>query len=209
MCIVVFKRLREGLVPEARQVLDELVEGNYRFATGQSKYRFYSTEQLEEIAKIQKPIAAIVACSDSRVTPEVIFDQPLGQIFASRVPGAVCSDSAKWMIDIAVGHFEVPLVMVMGHSGCLAVSQVLQGLEGPGGPLRLKVQEAVSRIDRGSDDPLFAAVAENVRQSMDDLIKESSALEKAVQSGKTSVVGSVYDMPTGKIEWVELKVASS
>src|SRR5580704_746020 len=110
-----------------QQVLDELLAGNNRFRMGKGRSYVYSPDHLKALAANQKPIAAVIACSDSRITPEIVFDQPLGALFASRVPGNVASDSAKWMLELAVGEFHVPLVMVMGHSGCLAVGQLLDG----------------------------------------------------------------------------------
>ena len=71
-----------------------------RFRTGQSRAVAYSPDQLRQLSEKQTPKVAIIACSDSRVTPEVVFDQPLGTVFASRVPGNVASDSAKWMLEI-------------------------------------------------------------------------------------------------------------
>src|SRR4051812_21589419 len=130
----------------AREILDQLLEGNQRFRTGQSKHYRYPDDHRVQLATDQKPIAAVVACADSRVVPEIFFDQPLGTLFVSRVPANVASDSAKWMIDIAVGEFEVPLLLVLGHSGCLAVRQVLEGKSGSGGLLRTMVQTAVTRV---------------------------------------------------------------
>src|SRR5215469_11066890 len=108
------------MTERAERSLAELMEGNKRFTSKGNKHRTYETHHLSSLAKSQSPIAAVVACVDSRVVPEMIFDQPLGSMFVSRVPANVASDSAKWMIDIATGEFDVPLIMVMAHTGCVA-----------------------------------------------------------------------------------------
>ncbi|MEA2553131.1 MAG: carbonic anhydrase, partial [Fimbriimonadaceae bacterium] len=132
------------MIAEAQAALDKLLEGNARFRAGKPRGYVYPPDVLKRLAQQQKPIAAIIACADSRVSPDVVFDQPLGTIFASRVPGNVASDSAKWMLDIAVQEFKVPLVMVMAHTGCLAVGQLLDGDKGgPGGLHRHEVLNAI------------------------------------------------------------------
>src|SRR5579862_2108274 len=123
------------MIPQAEAVLQQLLDGNERFRTGRPKQQLYTEERLRDIASHQKPIAGVIACSDSRITPEVVLDQPLGNLFASRVPGNVASDSAKWMLELAVGEFHVPLVVVMGHTHCLAVGSLLDGDKGGAGGL--------------------------------------------------------------------------
>jgi len=91
----------------SEEILKDLLDGNRRFAENKNEHRTYSAEHLEELAVVQTPKAAVIACSDSRVVPEQLFDQPLGSLFVSRVPANVASDGTKWMIDIAVGEFKV------------------------------------------------------------------------------------------------------
>ena len=192
----------KAMTEEAQRVLDHLLEGNERFRSGHTEYQAYTPERLREIASHQTPIAAIVACADSRVTPEVIFDQPLGAIFASRVPGNVASDSAKWMLEIAIGEFHVPLVMVMGHTGCLAVGQLLDGDRGGAGGLhRFSVLSAVYRAKAKRPDDLYlAAVTENVLQTAEHLARDMHHLRSAVLDRRTAVIGCLYHMDTGEVE---------
>jgi carbonic anhydrase len=145
-----------------------------------------------------------LACSDSRVAPEIVFDQPLGSVFAARTPGNVHADSVKWMLDIAVGDLGVPLVLVVGHTGCLAVTQIVEGkLSGPGGPLRAQIQSAYLRV-RGvpEDQVLRAAVEENVYETVSRLKDESWELRRAVGGGSVLIAGAVYDMKTGSVEFL-------
>lgn len=182
--------------------MEALREGHERFRRGEPQNRAYTVGQLEAIATHQSPIAAIVACSDSRVSPEIVFDQPLGSVFASRVPGNVASDSAKWMLDIAVTELRVPLVMVLGHTRCLAVGQLLEGkIGGGGGALRLDVQKAVHRARMNGPADLYrAAVEENVALTVENLRRDSYAVQKAMAQGELDLLGGVYDMDTGAVE---------
>ena len=197
--------MKMKLTERSKQVLDELLEGNRRFREGNPRTYRYSPEDLHSISKNQQPLAGIIACADSRVSPELVFDQPLGAIFASRVPANVASDSAKWMLDIAINEFKVPLVMVMGHTGCLAVGQLLNGDKGGAGGLhRFSVLSAVYRAQAKKPTDLYrAAVEENVSQTVEHLARDSYSLNAALLAGTTSIVGSVYNMQTGEVEILE------
>ena len=189
------------MTEDAQASLDLLLAGNERFRNGESTRETYSLEQLKEIAQGQKPIAAIVACSDSRVAPEVVFDQPLGTVFAARTPGNVSADSVKWMIDIAVEELHVPLLLVMGHTGCLAVTQVVHGnLTGPGVTLRRQIDKAMRRAKSTGGDLQQDTTVENVYQTILDLRETTYGLKRAQDRGLTSIIGSVYDMETGKVD---------
>jgi carbonic anhydrase len=179
--------------------------GNERFRTGSGTLYRYTPRELSALAESQSPIAAILACSDSRVAPEIMFDQPLGSVFAARTPGNVSADSVKWMIDIAVEALEVPLFLVVAHTGCLAVTQVVNGdLTGPGGVLRAQINSALMRA-RSSDatDLMRATLEENVRETIARLSNESNELRTAIARGKCTVAGAVYDMHTGEVQLLE------
>ena len=160
---------------------------------------------MQEIARGQKPLAAIVACSDSRVAPEVVFDQPLGAVFAARTPGNVSADSVKWMIEIAVKELDVPLLLVIGHTGCLAVTQIVEGqVSGPGGMLRHQISAALIRARSANpDDVMHQTVIENVYQTIDKLCGESYELKQALDAGTTSIIGGVYDIDSGRVDILE------
>jgi carbonic anhydrase len=196
------------LIPQADKVMNELLEGNRRFHSGRPRSNVYSPAEIAAIAVQQKPIAAVIACSDSRVTPEVVFDQPLGALFASRVPGNVASDSAKWMLELAVGEFHVPLVMVMGHTGCLAVGQLLDGDKGGAGGLhRFSVLSAVYRARQKRTDDLYrTSIEENVLQTVEHLARDLFTLRRALVEKTTSIVGAVYHMETGQVEILPTKI---
>jgi carbonic anhydrase len=189
------------MMATASLALDALMAGNERFRSGNGTPYRYTAKELSHIAETQSTIAAILTCSDSRVAPEVVFDQPLGTMFAARTPGNVSADSVKWMIDIAVEALGVPLFLVVGHTGCLAVGQVVHGeLTGPGGALRAQINSALTKAkSANTDDLMRATIEENVYQTIDRLSNESNELRAAVQTGATTVVGAVYDMHTGEV----------
>jgi carbonic anhydrase len=192
----------KAVIPEAEAALNTLMEGNARFRAGKSTLYTYTPGELETISKVQKPIAAIVGCADSRVTPEVVFDQPLGQIFASRVPGNVASDSAKWMLDIAVQEFKVPLVLVMGHTGCLAVGQLLEGDKGgSGGSLRHDVLLAVYQARSKKPEDLYRqAIIDNALQTVRHLKRDSYVVQRAIEAKAVELAAAIYDMETGEVQ---------
>ncbi len=185
---------------KADSALSRLLEGNERFRTTGSGLQPYTAAHLHELAIEQVPFAAIIACSDSRVSPEIIFDQPLGALFVSRVPANVASDGTKWMIDLAVGSFQVPLVLVLAHTGCLAVKQIVENKPGPGGSLRDRVHAAMHHVASGEPETLYErTIVANAKKTCRDLLEESSALEKAVKAGITEVRTALYDMETGRV----------
>lgn len=180
----------------------ELLDGNKRFASGTATPRSYSSSDLADLAKTQTPKAAVISCSDSRVAPEIIFDQPLGSLFVSRIPGNVAGDSTKWMLELAIMDFNVPLLVVVGHTGCLAVGQVLSGqIGGTGGSLRLMVLPAVNRARlSGMGDVWREAVVLNARQTIEQLERESAAFRQALASGSILARALIYDMASGRVE---------
>jgi carbonic anhydrase len=187
--------------PRIAESLQELWLGHERFREQAPRNQSYSESELRHIAENQQPMAAIVACSDSRVAPEILFDQPLGGIFVSRVPGNVASDSAKWMLDIAVTELKVPLVLVLGHTGCLAIGQLLAGrVSSAGGTLRFDVQKAVHRARMGGSEGVFdRAVIENVRLTMENLRRDSFAVQRAIERGELGLYGGYYQMDLGEV----------
>ncbi|MBV6458364.1 MAG: Carbonic anhydrase 2 [Fimbriimonadaceae bacterium] len=180
------------------------MDGNQRFATGKNHHRTYSLEDLHEIALVQQPIAAVISCSDSRVVPETIFDQELGSLFVTRVPANVASESARWMIEIAVGDFEVPLVVVLGHSGCLAVRQIVEGQTGSGGGLRYMVQAAFQDVRFSKKESIYeSTIEQNAINAARTLTSECASLFDAVRGGRTVVRSGVYDMPSGTVKLLD------
>jgi len=189
----------------AQASLRELLAGNDRFVRGASQLRPYTQGELADLASGQRPIAAVIACADSRVTPEIVFDQPLGKLFVSRTPGNVASDSSKWMLDIAVEEMHVPLVVVVGHTGCLAAQQVVDGkITGSGGMLRLQIAQAAATARAMPEGDLYVrTVMENAKETVRRLSEESWPLHAAIKEGRAEAVAALYRMETGRIELLD------
>ena len=187
-----------------------LLDGNERFRSGASNHYRYPPDLIKQLGDGQKPVAAVVACVDGRVSPEIIFDQPLANLFVSRVPGNTASDSARWMLELAVQDMHVPLVVILGHTGCLAVGQVIKGQAGPGGSLRMDVARAVHTAKMRDPADIFReSVIENALQTADILRSESVAVRLAMEQGKIEIISALYDVHSGRVEVLEAKPESN
>lgn len=191
--------------PAARRAWEELLEGNQRFREGKPCHATYTSDDLAGLFQEQNPIAAIIACSDSRVDPAVVFDQPLGSIFVSRVPGNVVSDSVRWMVEMAVGSLNVPIVVAMAHTGCLAVQGSFDPVyEGQGAPLRYLVHRAVRGARSPDPDARWREGIElNLRQTVRTLETDCPAIVAAMRSRELVVIPALYEMETGIVHRLE------
>src|SRR5262249_5592987 len=151
--------------------------------------------------KSQAPFAVIVSCSDSRVGPELVFDQGLGDLFVIRTAGEVLDDPGLGSIEYAVDHLHVPLVVVLGHERCGAVSAALEGGTAPGhiASLVTAIQPAVKASHGEPGDPLDNAVHTNVRDVVRRLKGAGPILSEAVHAGALKILGAYYDLDTGVV----------
>jgi len=197
----------EDSVVKPPEALQRLKDGNRRFITDQLE-KAAGKERLVELAKGQKPIATVIACADSRVSPELIFNLGLGELFVLRVAGNVAVDAHAIVgsAEYAVMHLNVPLVVVIGHENCGAVKACLKGDPASGNLGRL-----LSEVQVGNNLNTVAAVRSNVIFQADQLLLESDLLRDFVVSGRIIVVPAVYSLNTGEVtfmdpvKWVEDK----
>lgn len=190
-------------------VMQELKNGNQRFVTGKATHPRADRERIAETSKGQHPSVTVLTCADSRVPVEMIFDQGIGDVFVIRVAGNVCGPSELGSLDYAIEHLHTPLVVILGHEKCGAVTAVAQEGDLPGtlAPLSKRIKPAVEETRKTNpnlkDDALVrAAVRTNVNQAIADLLTRSDAAGKDVLAGKLMVVGAVYDIGTGEVEWL-------
>jgi carbonic anhydrase len=195
--------------PDAEAVLARLVEGNRRFVRGEPLHPRRRPEDFRPLAEAQSPVAAIVGCADSRVPPELIFDQGVGDLFVVRVAGNVVSGAGatvKGSIEYAVAELGVPLVLVLGHSRCGAVKAAIKHLEahdalsGALGDLVNTIKPAVSEAKGKAGDLLDNAIKANVERGVARLRGLEPVLAEPARKGKVKVVGAVYDLATGKVQ---------
>jgi len=188
--------------------LQRLREGNERFVAGQATHPNQTFERRQETAnKGQKPFATILACSDSRVPVEVIFDQGVGDLFVVKVAGNVADVNEIATVEYGTEHLGTPVLVVLGHTKCGAVTAVASGaqLEGHLPKLADKIKPAFEKVQKEHSDKhdvVDLTIKENVFQTMSDIISKSKIIGHLIEEKKLGVVGAIYDVETGKIEWL-------
>jgi carbonic anhydrase len=203
-------RLRDPIARTPQEALRALKTGNARFFSGQARRPEVSA--LERRAQIlgQTPFAVILACSDSRVPTEIVFDQGLGTLFITRVAGNVVETGTIGSIEYAVNHLKTHIVVVLGHEGCGAVKAALlpaeeRARETPSIQALLnEIVPSVSKIGKIRDEKakLREAVVANVRQQVFN-IKKQPAIQAAIASNKIAVVGAFYEITSGAVDFFE------
>lgn len=199
----------EGLTPE--QAMAKLTEGNARFVAMSDTDPNLSSERLLAVSKGQHPFAAVLGCVDSRVPPELVFDRGLGDLFDARVAGAIAEDGVVGSIEFGVEEFDIPLIVVLGHSSCGAVKATVKAVTTgettlPGkigavaGPI-IPAVKAVQAKGVTGDAVIPAVVEEVVRESM-AVLEASPVLTEKLESGALKIVGAVYELPTGKVTFL-------
>jgi carbonic anhydrase len=194
----------------AAEALARLKAGNERFAAGRSRVQPY-LEQARATAAGQHPFAAVLACMDSRVGPEIVFDQGLGDLFSVRVAGNVADDDALGSLEYATKVAGARLIVVLGHTRCGAVKGACDGVKlGNLTGLLARIKPAVDAVPRSieprdSSNEAFvdAAARENVLLSIRTIREKSPVIAALEKSGSVRVVGAIYDVETGKAEFFE------
>ncbi len=186
-------------------IWQELISGNKRFAEGNPTHPNQSIARRQEMAKGQNPRAAVLACADSRVSPEIVFDQGLGDLFVVRVAGNVVNDPILGSLEYAVEHLGTRLIVVLGHQRCGAVAAACAGGEAPGhiGSLVQALAPAVDKISASEEGRVDWVAKENVRMMAKSLRSCGPILEEFVRQGKLEVAGAFYNLDTGAVEIVE------
>ena len=184
--------------------LEYLKEGNKRFVSGKSSKPHQDIVRIKELASGQKPFAVIVGCSDSRVPSEIIFDQGLGDLFIVRTAGQVSSYASYGSIEFANAVLGAKLIVVLGHTQCGAVAAACKLPEVPGHIVTLinAIKPAATLAKHQHGDEIENAVKINVAMQVEQLKNLEPVLTKSTQDNSTMVVGAVYDLKTGKVEFL-------
>ncbi len=191
--------------------LKRLQDGNARYVSGQPSQKESGDVYRKELAKGQAPYAVVVACSDSRVAPEIIFDEGLGRIFVVRTAGNVVDPIALGSIEYGVEHLHAPLVVVLGHESCGAVKATIDSKgkpEGNIGAILRKIMPAVKSARaslKSGEDLAYAVTIRNVRNVAKNIVKKSRIIAHEVREGEVKVVGAFYSISTGKVDAVEVQ----
>ncbi len=191
----------EGLPVSGDAVRQKLIDGNKRYVDARLSHPNQTSRRRAEIAKGQHPFAAIVTCADSRVPPEIIFDQGLGDLFVIRLAGNIMDDAALASLEYAVEHLGVKYIMVLGHERCGAVEHTIQGGDAPGhfDALAKAIQPAVDKARNQPGDLLDNAVRANVAMVVQQLKSSEPILGELVKKGTLTVVGARYDLDDGAV----------
>jgi carbonic anhydrase len=200
---------RSVAAPPPDEVLKLMLEGNKRFAAGASTHPRRTPGDFKPLATGQSPIACIVTCSDSRVTPEILFDLGIGELFVVRVAGNYVDGAGaavKGTVEYAVAELGVSLIMILGHSQCGAVKAAIEhihdkdALPGAINDLVNAIKPSVLESQHKPGDPLENAIRANVKRGADRLDDLQPIVAPAVKAGKLKIVGGVYELASGKVQ---------
>ncbi|NJN84418.1 MAG: carbonic anhydrase [Caldilineaceae bacterium] len=184
--------------------LQRLLEGNRRYAENHPKLDESSRRRIE-VASVQNPFATILGCVDSRVPPELLFDQGLGDLFVIRTAGQVLDHAVLGSLEFGVAELQIPLLVVLGHEHCGAVKAALDVLDGPEvaeADIQYLVKELKPAIELGRQrgrDVWAQAVLAQIELLVESL-KHSAILSTAVEEGRLRIVGMFYNLETGLVD---------
>ena len=188
--------------------LVRLKAGNQRFIAGKLQHPHQNPKRRAELVTGQRPFAIVLGCADSRTSPEVLFDQGLGDLFVVRVAGNILDDHVLGSIEYAVEHLGAQLIVVLGHQHCGAVQAAKETLDSKAevpahlNSLVTAIQPAVEAT-RGAD--LEATIKANIENVVQSLRSSEPVLKKEVEAGAITVLGAYYDLGTGAVAFTEEK----
>jgi carbonic anhydrase len=190
----------------SEQAWQRLKVGNNRFAEGRLESPDLGAGRRAYLAKGQKPFAVVLTCADSRVTPEFIFNQGLGDLFVLRVAGNIADQFELESIEYAVEHLHMPLVVILGHDDCGAVKAALGGERPPGNLGKLLAEIDIGKdLPAGKDAALEAAIRNNVHRQTRLLTERSDVIREHVARKEVRIVSGIYQLVTGKVKWFQEK----
>lgn len=188
--------------PEANQSLKKLLEGNKRCVVCKQQNPRQDAKRRKEVSKGQKPFAVIVGCSDSRIPPNLVFDQGLGDLFVIRLAGNIIDNAALGSIEYAVEHLGTKLVVVLGHGDCGAVTAATKTEDAPGhvGTIVKALQPAVKKARKLTGNLIDNAIRENVLLMVKKIQSSKPILAEMVDKNEIEIVGAYFNIETGQVE---------
>jgi carbonic anhydrase len=194
---------KEKIPTTPEETLQVLLNGNERFSQSKSIHPDENVQRLKEVVSAQHPLAVIVSCSDSRVSPEIVFDQGVGDLFVIRTAGNIISGLEIGSIEYAVEHLGVKLIVIMGHESCGAVKAFVQGGEAPGHIKEiidsLGLESEIKAISKLDENRLDDCVRANVLHGVKQLISQSSIISEKIEKGTLHITGARYDLHDYKV----------
>ncbi|MBK6828278.1 MAG: carbonic anhydrase [Chitinophagaceae bacterium] len=206
-CLFIFTTCRNTQAPlqhTNNEPLTDLMEGNQRFATHHATHPHSSGERMKSLESGQHPPIAVICCSDSRVPPEIVFDQGLGDMFVVRTAGNLLGGLEIGSIEYAVEHLGVKEILVMGHRECGAVKAFIEGGSTPG-HIRdivdsIRAEQEISQIPANDKNLLNDCIQANILHGIHQLKKQSDMIAEKIREGKLQIHGACYDLSKGKVE---------
>lgn len=200
---------KPGNVLSPDQAIERLISGNKRYTSGKFQNRSFSATR-DALVGGQNPYASILSCADSRVSPEFCFDEERGDLFVNRVAGNYVTNDLLASLEYGVAVLATPIIMVLGHTSCGAVSAAVNAFEKktefPG-----HIQTIVTAImpsvraaaaDKHQGTLVEAATIENIKHNVGQLKNATPILSQAVDAGKVKVIGGLYKLQTGEVELI-------
>lgn len=187
----------------SEEALAKLMSGNKRYVSARQVHSNLTSERRAELKDGQRPIAIILGCSDSRVPPELIFDQGLGDLFVVRVAGNILDDVVLGSIEYAASHLGTSLLMILGHSKCGAIEATAAHGGSMGGhlpSLAAAIQPSLDEVEDKPGDLINNAAKANAKMITEKLPLSGPILAERVNTGKLKVVAAFYDLDTGVVE---------
>ncbi len=193
----------------ADEILAKLKAGNSNFVSkfsfvnvhSDSSYNYY--DQIVRSGDDQHPIACVLTCMDSRVPPEIIFDQGIGNLFVLRVAGNIQDDDILGSIEYAVEEKGIQLIVVMGHTNCGAVAAAFGNVDSSAKELYELIEHVKRAVVPHDKPPYNATVRNNVKLTMDDILQHSGAVKRKYDNNELHLAGAVYNVSTGKVNWLQ------
>src|SRR2546430_2020484 len=190
------------------EAISKLKEGNGRYTSGNLQHPGQTAERRTELANTQHPFATILSCSDSRVPPEIVFDQGLGDLFIVRVAGNVINDEGLGSVEYSVDHLGTRLILVLGHQSCGAVKAARETIAAKGkapGHIQSLVAAIKPAVEATAKDDLETTVKANVKNVVQALRASTPILKAKVDSGDVQVIGGYYSLDTGAVTFLDEK----
>jgi len=185
-------------------VLKRLLSGNRRFVSGRMQHPDQGVRRRRKVLSGQSPLAVVIGCSDSRVPPEIIFDQGFGSLFIVRTAGHVLDDAAVGSVEYAVHHLHVPLILVLGHADCGAVKAAMLGasVKGPLGKILRAIAPSIRAARSMEGHPLRNATMDNINRVVELLVQHLKPHTTHRGTSGPQVLGAYYDLASGQVELV-------
>jgi carbonic anhydrase len=189
----------------ADKALSRLLAGNDRFVAHKERHPDESAGRRRELVSGQHPFAVILGCSDSRVAPELLFDEGLGDLFVIRVAGNIVDDAILGSIEYAIEHLGTKLIVVLGHENCGAVSAAVASENASGhlSGLVAAIRPSVVATASSPGDRIHNCVVENVRRVSRQIRESEPVLKEATQRGGVKVIAADYELDTGKVRLLD------